>query len=256
VRVAALAPARLNDYYVRALAPLFADRAIEVVGAVVDNRPPKPAREKLRRELKRGRGGYVAVMAASSLLARRRGGEEDVDTRLHLAAHGAPSLAVQRLYADETVAWLRGLEPDVLVRIGFGIIREPVLSLAPLGVLSYHHGDMRRYRGQPPGFWEVHDGAGEIGVTVQLLSAELDAGRVVCERRLPLPPDAGWAGATSVAYGSTHTMLHDALLRLGDPAFEPAPVPPNELGPVYTMPNGRQWLSTQLRVLRRRARRP
>lgn len=38
-------------------------------------------------------------------------------------------------------------------------------------MLSYHHGDMRRYRGQPPGFWELYNGEREIGVTVQRLAA-------------------------------------------------------------------------------------
>ena len=54
--------------------------------------------------------------------------------------------------------------PDVLLRIGgFGIVKEPLLSLCRAGVLSYHHGDMRRYRGQPPAFWELYHGERSIG---------------------------------------------------------------------------------------------
>src|SRR5690242_18254300 len=129
MRIAVLAPRRLNDYYVRVLAHLFEDERTEVVGAVIDSRPPKPMAEKLRRELKRGRGGYVAVMAVQAL-ARRGGDDEGAPTAEHFAALGAPTLDVDDLYTDATVEWLRSLRPDALLRVGFGIIREPILSLA------------------------------------------------------------------------------------------------------------------------------
>ena len=252
MRIAVLAPRRLNDYYVRVLAHLFADERTEVVGAVIDARPAKPMKEKLRRELKRGRGGYVAVMAAQALA--RRGGDHDdsVDTAAHLEAHGAPTLAVDDLYANETVDWLRGLRADALLRVGFGIIREPILSLAPYGVLSYHHGDMRRYRGQPPAFWELYNGEREIGVTLQVLNAGLDAGQVVCERRFEVRPGERLPAVRKRIYGDTDAMARDACLRLADPAFSPETLPESELGDLYTLPNLRQWLTMQARVRRRR----
>ena len=40
------------------------------------------------------------------------------------------------------------MEEHVLLG-GFGIVKEPLLSLASQGILSYHHGNMRKYRGQP-----------------------------------------------------------------------------------------------------------
>lgn len=251
MRVAVLAPRRLNEYYVRVLAPLFTDDRIEVAGAVIDARAPVPLSAKLRRELKRGRGGYVGVMAARSLM-RRRGGAEGTGTAEHLAAHGAATLAVSDLYADATVAWLRALEPDCLLRIGFGIIREPILSLTPQGVLSYHHGNMRRYRGQPPAFWEVYEGARAIGVTVQRLSAELDAGEVVCERSFEIAPADSWRAVRARIYGDTDTMMHEACLRAADPGFRAERIPSADLGPLYTTPNLRQWVGMHARTARRR----
>jgi folate-dependent phosphoribosylglycinamide formyltransferase PurN len=251
MRIAVLAPRRLNDYYVRVLAHLFEDERTQVVGAVIDARPPKPMGEKLRRELKRGRGGYVAVMAAQAL-ARRGGDDGGADTAEHFAAHDAPTLDVGDLYADQTVDWLRDLRPDALLRVGFGIIREPILSLAPYGVLSYHHGDMRRYRGQPPAFWEIYNGEREIGVTLQVLNDGLDAGQVVCERRFEVRPGESLETVRKRIYGDTDSMARDACLRLGDPAFDPVSIPEGELGDLYTLPNLRQWLAMRARVARRR----
>src|SRR4051794_21268769 len=256
MRIAVLAPRRLNDYYVRVLAHLFEDERTEVVGAVIDARPPKPMAEKLRRELKRGRGGYVAVMAAQAMTRRGGGGDDGgADTAEHLAARGAPTLNVGDLYADETVAWLRDLRPDALLRVGFGIIREPILSLAPRGVLSYHHGDMRRYRGQPPAFWELYNGEREVGVTLQVLNDGLDAGEVVCERRFEVRPGEGLETVRKRIYGDSDSMARDACLRLADPSFDTATISEDELGDLYTLPNLRQWLTMHARVARRRTAR-
>ncbi len=68
---------------------------------------------------------------------------------------------------------------DVLVRIGFRILRGDVLRSARHGVWSFHHGDSRRYRGGPAGVWEVLEDAPESGVTLQRLTEELDGGEVL-----------------------------------------------------------------------------
>jgi methionyl-tRNA formyltransferase len=74
------------------------------------------------------------------------------------------------------------LRPDLLLLIGgFGIIKAPLLDLAPQGVLSYHHGDMREYRGQPPAFWELYNGEKPNRVTVQRLSPGIDCGQPIVE---------------------------------------------------------------------------
>ena len=68
---------------------------------------------------------------------------------------------------------------DVLLRFGFRILKGEILGLPTYGVWSYHHGDNRRYRGGPPGFWEVMDDEPVTGAIVQVLSEELDNGRVI-----------------------------------------------------------------------------
>ena len=68
---------------------------------------------------------------------------------------------------------------DVALRFGFRILRGRSLEIARYGVWSYHHGDNLANRGGPPGFWEVMEREPTTGSVLQILSEELDAGRVI-----------------------------------------------------------------------------
>ena len=69
-------------------------------------------------------------------------------------------------------------DSDVVVKFGMGLLRNPHLIPAKYGVLSYHHGDPEKYRGRPAGFWESLNSERSMGVIVQSLSNNLDAGEI------------------------------------------------------------------------------
>src|SRR5688572_1571739 len=81
--------------------------------------------------------------------------------------------------AEADVAAIREADLDFVLRFGFNLLRGDVLDAARHGVWSFHHGDERRYRGRPAAFWELHDGATEIGVVLQRLTERLDAGVIL-----------------------------------------------------------------------------
>ena len=83
-----------------------------------------------------------------------------------------------RLTAED-VERVRLARLDLLIRVGFRILRGPILSVARHGVWSFHHGDNRLYRGGPAGVWEVLEDRFESGVTLQRLTEELDGGQVL-----------------------------------------------------------------------------
>lgn len=82
-------------------------------------------------------------------------------------------------FPDADVEAIRRHDLDVLVRIGFRILKGAILDSARHGVWSFHHGDNRTNRGGPPGVWEVLEDRPETGVTLQRLSSELDGGEVL-----------------------------------------------------------------------------
>jgi hypothetical protein len=74
---------------------------------------------------------------------------------------------------------IRAHNLDVILRIGFRIIRGEILSTARYGVWSFHHGDNQAYRGAPALFWEMYERNPVSGVVLQILTEELDGGKVI-----------------------------------------------------------------------------
>lgn len=81
--------------------------------------------------------------------------------------------------AENTLDFVRSLQPDFILRFTYGVLRGEVLQVARYGVWSFHHGNPTEFRGQPPGFWEIATGSPTVGAMLQVLSDELDAGRIL-----------------------------------------------------------------------------
>ncbi len=242
----------VDEFWSAALTPVLDSPEIEIVGAYVDRTPPVPVLPRLWQELRKGRGGYVLLMILGRIARDARA--DGVPASAFLGERGIEVREIDDLYARERLEWIEAVRPDCIFRSGFGLIREPVLSLAAKGVLSYHHGDIRRYRGQPVAFWELYRGEREMAATVQVLSTQLDAGRIVLQRPVPIRPTDSWRTLERRAYRLSTDMLLEACLRVARPGFEPHVVAQSELGALHTLPNLRQWLRLQARVLRRRAK--
>lgn len=83
-------------------------------------------------------------------------------------------------YPAKDIEQIREIGFDLLVRGNAeGIFRGDILRAAKDGILSWHHGDNRAFRGGPPGFWEVYHRRPSSGFVLQVLTEELDGGSVV-----------------------------------------------------------------------------
>jgi len=80
---------------------------------------------------------------------------------------------------DDVLDRIGDLKLDVVVKFGMGLLRVPPSERIGCPILSYHHGDPRRFRGRPAGFYELLSGESQVGQIVQILSNALDAGKVV-----------------------------------------------------------------------------
>jgi hypothetical protein len=68
---------------------------------------------------------------------------------------------------------------DVILRFGFRILKGGVLNAAKYGIWSFHHDDNNEYRGGPPLFWEVYENNALSGTILQIITPELDGGKVI-----------------------------------------------------------------------------
>lgn len=139
---------------------------------------------------------------------------------------------------------------DFLVRFGFGIIRGSVLDAPEYGVFSYHHGDLREYRGRPAGFWEFMQDADTIGVTLQQLTDELDGGGVIQIKEFEINHGATYQDVLRTAYLGSVNMLSEAVASIHTNEFSPAE--PSNVGELYTAPGWRTTLRYGWKNSRRR----
>lgn len=121
---------------------------------------------------------------------------------------------------------------DVVIRFGFGILKGDILTCTEYGVLSFHHADIRKYRGRAGGFWAYINDDDEAGVTLQQLDESLDGGKIaVCDS-----VDITDLNTLSELRIETHEiskdMLKTAIKKMENDSFDPQYV--EDLGDLYT----------------------
>ena len=173
---------------------------------------------------------------------------------------------VHRFPAD-AIERIREKRLDVLIRFGFNILRGEILTAAKYGVWSYHHGDGDYYRGGPAHFWEVYEGNPISGAMLQVLTEQLDAGKVLYKGLFATYPGISRVRNCVQPYWGASTFMIQKLRELhqhGWEHLERAAVPPAPyLGKkqIYTAPSNPEmlrWLGPVLirKSSRRLARRP
>ena len=80
---------------------------------------------------------------------------------------------------NEDVDRILEYDLDVIIRLGFRILRGRILDAAKCGIWSLHHGDNDINRGGPAGFWEVFEQHPVTGSVLQILNEDLDGGKIL-----------------------------------------------------------------------------
>ena len=101
---------------------------------------------------------------------------------------GIPILRPASVNAPDFVAHVRDtLRPDLIVSVAASqIFKEPLLALPSRGCINIHGALLPRYRGMLPSFWTLFNGEREGGVTVHYMSAGIDDGSIIAQRRFPI----------------------------------------------------------------------
>ena len=70
--------------------------------------------------------------------------------------------------------------------LGTRILKASTFGVPRMGCINLHKGKVPEYRGMPPGFWELYDGASSAGVTVHFVDKGLDTGDIVATSTVPI----------------------------------------------------------------------
>lgn len=138
-------------------------------------------------------------------------------------------------------------DTDVAIRFGFGIVKGDALTAPTYGMLSYHHGDLRAYRGRPAGFHEFRRGEPTVGVTVQKLNESLDGGDIAAFTEVDIRDATSWLAVLSRLYEASEDLLPQAVANAASGDLETDPEP----GDLYRMPSTRQTIQYLRETLRR-----
>lgn len=109
---------------------------------------------------------------------------------------------VSNIHADEVLARVRKLEPDLGLIYGSPILKPELFEIPRKGTLGIHHGKLPAYRGKKTTFWAMYNGEKTVGLTIQKVNAGLDTGEIVQE------------GEVIIGRGSRRSVWHE-LEKLG-----------------------------------------
>ncbi|MFA6718622.1 MAG: methionyl-tRNA formyltransferase, partial [Prevotella sp.] len=117
--------------------------------------------------------------------------------------HGIPVLQPVKMKDPDFVAELDSYNADIQVVVAFRMLPEVVWSMPRFGTFNVHAALLPQYRGAAPINWAIINGETETGVTTFFLDHNIDTGRIILQRRFPIPDDA------DVEY------VYDGLMQLG-----------------------------------------
>lgn len=114
-----------------------------------------------------------------------------------------PVLQPEKLKDEAFIAELRALNADLQIVVAFRMLPEVVWDMPRFGTFNLHASLLPQYRGAAPINWAVINGDTETGVTTFFLTHEIDTGKIIRQKHLPI------ADTDNVG------VVHDALMAMG-----------------------------------------
>jgi hypothetical protein len=236
----------------------------ELAGFVLDGEPRRRARAIERLWTSRS---HVLFALYSRLDARRFAtaidplGPIDVSARLRrhpvLKVRATASEQDERRFDVDAIATIESWDLDVMLKFSRGVLRGAILDCARHGVWAYHHGDPDAYRGDPPLFWEIFDGAPVSGTVLQRLTEDPAAHQPIYTSFSATDPISLRRSRTQVYWKSAEFVgrkLRD-IHRDGGVSDLKQHVRPGAKAQVHGTPTNRQMLRFGWRLADRLARR-
>ena len=157
-------------------------------------------------------------------------------------------------FRQDDIETIREYKPDVLIRLGFRILRGEILHAAKYGIWSYHHGDNTVNRGGPACFWEVFEGQPVTGSILQILTEDLDDGLVLYRSYSHTDQLSVKRGKNSVFWKTLYFLPRklEELYTVGEKAFFSKAQEENQhpvfySGKLYITPTNRQFVRLALK---------
>ena len=131
--------------------------------------------------------GMKAEIVGMCTLSHAPANADHADLSEQARRAGIPVLDTPDINAVDVIEWIRGLAPDVIFCCGWSrLIRQELLSLAPLGVVGYHPAALPANRGRHPLIWALALGLDEAASTFFFMDEGADSGDIVSQVPVPI----------------------------------------------------------------------
>ena len=91
---------------------------------------------------------------------------------------GIPTFEVENINSKESLKIIKKINPDIIILVSTGLIKEKILKLPRFGVFNVHNGILPFYRGMDAVAWAMlyND---NIGCTLHLVASGVDTGEII-----------------------------------------------------------------------------
>ena len=106
---------------------------------------------------------FLNIFAIRNIWTKKTSWETHVGFKCKIHHFEAHRKGIWELIPEENLDQIKNAKVDLVIKFGMGLLRDPQNLSARYGVLSFHHGDPRSYRGRPSGFYELLENAQHVG---------------------------------------------------------------------------------------------
>lgn len=251
LKVGILCATSLNKFNAEVLMQIAKSVTGVSLECIIDERPLESNYQRFKSSLRERRGAYVLFMSLYKIFRKngRRFVTQDISKFYKI-----PFQTINDPASVNFPETIKSQAFDILVLLnGFDdVVNKRLFDALPVGVLAYHHGDLREYRGQPPALWELFNGENSVVSTIQKLNEWTDTGIPILEKEVPILKTDNLLSLRNRLYSSVTTLMAQALLHYAQ--GKPEPPHPGTYGTLYADPTIIEWTILQFRILRRKAR--
>lgn len=137
---------------------------------------------------------------------------------------GIPVLSAPDLHCQTSLDWISKLKPDIIFCFGWSrLIKEPLLSLAPLGIIGFHPAALPANRGRHPLIWALVLGLTETASSFFFMDAGADSGDLISQVKIKIEPSDNASSLYKKVTDVAIEQINDFVPRLLNGTFERFP---------------------------------
>lgn len=164
---------------------------------------PEFAVESLKALVEGGYNVVAVVTQPDKPVGRHQDHLQPSAVKEYALSKGLPVLQSEKMKNPDFLNQLRSYKADLQVVVAFRMLPEVVWAMPRFGTFNVHAALLPQYRGAAPINWAIINGEKETGVTTFFLDKDIDTGRIILQKKFPVPDDA------DVEY------VYDGLMRFG-----------------------------------------